>query len=333
MIQSIREAGDIEGKRVLVRVDWNVSIEEGAVTDDFRIKQSLPTLEFLKEAGAEVMLATHLDPDEASVEPLLEYVPEGMSLLPNLRNNPGEKSNSEEFARELAAEADIYVNEAFSASHREHASIVGVPKLLPSYAGFQFLREKEELENFFNPSHPLVVILGGAKFETKIPLIEKFLLLADCIFVGGALAHNFWKEEGRDIRKSLVSDGEFHTKILRESGKIILPEDPVWVGERIVDAGPKTIENLKLKIENSSSVLWNGPLGLYEEGYKEGTLSLARILGEHGEKVVVGGGDTLAALKELNISDKFKFVSTAGGAMLDFLAKGTLPGIKALERS
>lgn len=309
MFKTILEAGDLKDKRVLVRVDWNVPLKDGVVQDDFRITQSMPTLEYLKKAGAKVILMTHLESDTQSVEPLRKYVPEGMELLENLRQNPGEESNSPEFAQELASKADIYVNEAFSVSHRAHASIVGVPKLLPSYAGIEFAREVEQLSKAFNPPHPFLLILGGAKFETKLPLVEKFLNIADEIFIAGAIAKP----------ASLLS--------LVQNSKITLPLGDVAA----LDADDANIALMKEKIAPCAFVLWNGPLGKYEDGYTQGTLKLAQLLADSGKEVIVGGGDTLTAIKTLNLFDKFTFVSTGGGAMLDFLANETLPGIEALN--
>jgi phosphoglycerate kinase len=329
-LPTLESLGDLKGKRVFVRVDWNVPMQDSKVVDDFRIKQSLPTLNWLAGEGAKVILATHLEDDSASVEPLRSYVPEGMELLENLRQNPGEKSNDENFARELASKADFYVNEAFSASHRAHASLVGVPKLLPHAAGRELVSEVWHLSQAFNPEHPFLFILGGAKFETKLPLLDKFVKTADALVVCGALAHNFYRVEGIDIKNSLVSPGNFDTEALLATGKIMLPPDPKWHGDRIVDAGPETLKELETKVKEAQFVLWNGPLGAYELGFTESTLQLARMLAESGAKTVVGGGDTLAAIEELNIFDKFNFVSAAGGAMLDFLANETLPALEAL---
>ena len=330
-MKSILEAGDLKGKKVLVRVDWNVPIEDGKVVDDFRIKKSLSTLEYLKGAGAKVVIATHLEPEGTHTKLLQTYVPKGMKLLENLRANPGEESNSKEFAKELASKIDLYVNEAFSVSHRRHASIVGVPLYLPSYIGLQFALEIKELSKAFYPKKPFLLILGGAKFDTKLPLLKKFIHIADDIFVGGALANNFFKEQGVDIGRSLVSEGDFGLKELLDTGKIILPEDTIIKDGKILDAGPRTMENLKSIISASKLVLWNGPLGGYENGYKVATLALAKIISESSCESIIGGGDTLASIKELNLFDKFSFVSTGGGAMLDFLATGTLPGIEALK--
>lgn len=309
--KSIKELENLEGKRILVRVDWNVPIDGGRVVDDYRIKQSMPTLNYLLERGAKLVIATHLEPTSTSMEPFKQYLPEGVELLPNLRLNPGEEANDEGFAKSLAEKADIYVNEAFSVSHRKHASLVGVPRFLPSYAGLQFSAEVEALSKAFNPPKPFFLILGGAKFETKLPLVEKFLPSTDFIYIGGGMGN-------AASSLPLASD----PKIFFTVGDIAA-----------IDANPETILLLKEKVELSKFILWNGPLGNYESGYKEGTLELAKILAESGKEVMVGGGDTLAAIKELGLEDKFTFVSTAGGAMLDFLSAGTLPGIEALSNS
>lgn len=373
--KTILEEKNLTGKRVLVRVDWNVPLENGKVVDDYRIKQSLSTIDFLLNEGAKVIIISHLEsPDggNLSLEPVAEHLRGRLPLLfcpdligseaekavnelknsealllENLRTNEGEKNNDLTFATTLSKFAQIFVNEAFSASHRAHASIVGLPKLLPSFIGKRFKDEITELSKVFYPKKPFLFILGGAKFDTKIPLIEKFIHIADTIFVGGALAHNFFKEEGKAIGKSLISEGDFHLKEKIDSGKIMLPTDVAILNtghlrmdtidhvgpeDVIVDAGPQTVLNLREKINESSCILWNGPLGNYEKGYRQETLELARALSESGKETILGGGDTLAAIEELDIFDKFSFVSTGGGAMLDFLATGTLPGIEAIKK-
>lgn len=340
MLRSIRDVEDLKGKRVFVRVDWNVPLIEGEVRDDFRIKRSLETFKFLNEAGAKIVAASHLEPESESLEPIIKYVRknyaeyiDGAEFLENLRNDPREKENAESFVQELAAKADVFVNEAFSASHREHASIVGIAKLLPSYAGIEFMQEVEGLSKSFSPEHPFLFILGGAKFETKLPLLQKFIKIADYIFVGGALANDFFKMQGKDIGSSLTSGVNFDLESLYNTGKIIVPEDTTNLGDRIVDSGERTLEELSLRISTAKMILWNGPLGEYEKGYKKSTLELAHLIANSKAHSIVGGADTLAAIKELDLLDKFTLVSTGGGAMLDFLAKGTLPGIEALKNS
>lgn len=306
-MKSIEEAGDLSGKRAFVRVDWNVPMKEGQVLDTFRIESSMPTIALLKERGAEVIIATHLEKGEMSA--LEQFVPAGAKLLPNLRENPGEEANSMEFAKELAAQADIYVNEAFSVSHREHASIVSLPKLLPSFAGLRLTEEVKNLSKAFYPKHPFLILLGGAKIETKLPLVEKFSNLADSIFIGGAMA-------AKASEMKLDSDP-----------KIFFPTGDLAA----LDANDETLDILKEKISKANFIIWNGPLGKYEDGYTKYTYELAQALADSNAEVVVGGGDTLVAIKALSLFDKFSFVSTGGGAMLDFLAKGTLPGIEALS--
>lgn len=315
-MKSISEANIKAGDKVLVRVDWNVPIDqENNILDDSRIKASLKTIEYIKSQDGWPIIASHFGRAGISFKSVSNFaqknyplLAEGVEFLENLRKDEREENNDEGFAKELAAKADIYVNEAFAVSHRKHASIVGVPKFLPSYAGLRFMEEYQKLSEVFEPEHPFLLILGGAKFETKLPLVEKFLDIADDIFIGGAMAVKA-------------------VDLARENSKIILPEDDLAA----LDANPETIENLKFKIENSKFILWNGPLGNYEKGFIAGTSALARTLAESGKKVIVGGGDTLAAIKNLHLENKFYFVSTAGGAMLDFLAEGTLPGIEALK--
>ncbi|MEK9184698.1 MAG: phosphoglycerate kinase [Patescibacteria group bacterium] len=342
-MKSIKDIQNLKGVKVLLRLDLNVP-------NDFRIRKALPTLKYLYQNGAKTIIISHIDKTLESVAEYLnkffkitfvknyrniltelEKINDGeMILLENIRNWQEEKNNDSKFAKELASLADIYINDAFSACHREHASIVGIPKYLPSYAGFQLEEEVKYLSRCFNPLRPFMFILGGAKFDTKIPLIKKFLNIADYVFVGGALANNFLKEKGMDIGTSRVSIENFNLKDYLNNPKLILPIDFERKGNSIVDAGPKTVEELKKYINKSKFVLWNGPLGEYENGFKNPTLELAKIIAESGVQSVIGGGDTLSAISELGLEDKFTFVSTGGGAMIQYLADGTLPGIEAL---
>jgi len=385
--KTLRDIGIIAGKRVLLRLDLNVPIQNDTVTDGFRIQQSLETVNFLQKAGARIIVVAHLENKEhKSLDVVAEYAKqffpvsfvtdpwsmEGEMMLSNLangqvaiveniRNWSGEKNNDVDFAKKLAGLADIYVNEAFSVSHRAHASIVGVPKFLPSFAGFTFECEVNNLSKAFNPPHPYLFILGGAKFETKAPLIKKFLGIADDVFVGGALANDLFKAKGYNIGVSACSDKDFGFTEMLANPKLILPADvvvesadggvagkkilrkanEVQAGEKIWDDGMQTIANLVPIIKQAKFILWNGPLGMFETGYTEGTFALARAIadastsgaGASGLQSIVGGGDTLASIEQLKLSDKFTFISTAGGAMLDFLANETLPGIQALENS
>lgn len=372
--QTIRDIKNLKGKRVLLRLDLNSPIVNGGVRDDFRIIKSIPTLNFLSENGAKTVIISHLESAETrSLKTVCEFLSHYINvsfakdcfssetknaidslkegdfiLLENLRNYEGEEKNSEHFARQLASLGEIYVNDAFSVSHRNHASIVGVPKFLPSYAGILFTEEVANLSGAFNPEHPFLFALGGAKFETKIPLIEKFLKLADFVFIGGALANDFFKEKGYETGLSVLSPKKFNLEKMMASEKLLLPIDVVVKNsqgvfikragqvlkeDKILDDGPETISMLEKKLSQSKFVLWNGPLGDYEKGFKEGTIELARAIAKSGAKSIIGGGDTLAVVSKMNLENKFSFISTGGGAMLDFLANETLPGIEALERS
>ena len=353
-MRSIRQIGDIKGKIVIVRVDFNVPIKNGVVEDDFRIRAALPTINFLLEKGARLILVTHLGKDGTdSLEPVIKSFftiskanKDQVTFFENIRKFPGEIGNDPTFAQKLASMGDIYVNEAFSVSHREHASIVLLPKLLPSYAGLQLEEEVKNLSHAFeNPKHPFLFILGGAKFSTKIPLLEKYLKLADQVFIGGALANDFLKAKGYEVGQSLVDDADYNIDILLKNEKLILPVDVVVKSgdklinkkaeevkkdEIILDIGSQSVINLGALIEKSKLILWNGPLGKYENGGAKSTKEVLKFVAQSGAESVIGGGDTVALVSEMKMEDKFSFISTGGGATLDFLANGTLPGIKAL---
>jgi len=374
IMKSIKDLKSLTGKKVILRVDLNVPIKNGVVLDDFRIKKVIPTILFLQKKGAKVIIISHLGEDgKDSLLPvsvkIKKYIKEinfiqtpifsdetekrinslkngEIVLLENLRSETGEKKNSPSFARALSRYGDIFVNDAFSVSHREHASIVGITKYLPGYAGFQFMIEIENLSKVFNPSHPFLFILGGAKFETKIPLIKKFLRSADHIFIGGAIANDFFKAKGYEVGTSLVGPTNFQIPLLLKAKNLVLPIDveviknsknrftnpnDILPEENIVDVGPKTIELLKDLINKSEFILWNGPLGKYETGFGGATEEVLKIIAKSKAKSVIGGGDTAALISKLKIEDKLGFVSTGGGATLDFLSKGTLPGIRVLK--
>lgn len=359
------------GKRILVRLDLNVPIAHGKVLDDFRIRKSLPTLKFLVEQGAKIIAISHIGRDAHDTllpvaarlgEMLGEEVAFGerssssrVTLLENLRRDPREEANDEEFARELAAHGDIFVNDAFSASHRKHASIVGVPKFLPSYAGIQFALEIENLSRAFTPEHPFLFILGGAKFETKLPFLQKFTELADGVFVGGALANDILRAGGFKIGKSVAEKNPpEYLSMLASNAKLLQikdvfvesgeneekkveakKKDAVLQDDVIVDMGPETTAGIISAIRNAKFVLMNGPLGWYERGFSKATSEVLEAIaarsGQGSDFVsILGGGDTVALIDRAGIEDKFTFVSTGGGAMLDYLVDGELPGITAL---
>ena len=350
-MRSVKQIKNLKDKKVLVRVDFNVPIKNGKVFDDFKIKKALPTIKFLQRKGAEVILISHLGKDGTeSIKPvadcLKKYIKKNIILLDNIRKFPGEVKNDLNFARKLAKLGDIYVNDAFSVSHRSHASIVSLPKFLPSYAGFQLEEEIKNLSKVFKkPKHPFLCITGGAKFSTKIPLIRKYLRSADYVFVGGALSNNFLKAQGYEIGKSLVNNTNYNFKEILKNRKLILPEDIVVKSgnrlinkridkikkdEIILDIGSKTTKNLAQLVEKSKFILWNGPLGKYESSGARSTEKILRLVANSKIESIIGGGDIVALVSQMKIENEFSFISTGGGAMLDFLANGTLPGIKAL---
>jgi phosphoglycerate kinase len=371
-MKKVSQIKNLKGKRVLVRVDFNVPIDNGKVLDDFRIRKSLPTIQFLVKKGAKVILISHLgrNPSDSLNEvskivnkfvkvkfvkdvvgQLAQDAVNNMKagevvLLDNLRSEKGEKDNDKAFARKLASLADIYVNDAFPVSHRNDASIVGVPKILPSYAGLQMENEVKNLSHVLKPQHPFVVIFGGAKTETKLPLIKKYLKEADTVFVGGALSNNFFKAEGYEVGKSVLDNGAINLKPFLKNNKLILPDTVVVArgnkkktititemqsDDSILDIGIPSMRTLESVIKRAKVVLWNGPMGWYEHGYTEGTDELIKILIKAKGKVIIGGGDTSVFIERKKLGDKFTFVSTGGGATLEFLSKGTLVGIKALK--
>lgn len=365
----LSELSALKGKRVLVRADYNVPLRKEGIVDPSRIEKSFKTLRYLTRAGARVILVSHWGDGELSLKPIARaigqkfavgFAPElfgrktekmieelaagRILMLENLRSNKGEVSNNDFFALSLSKLADIYVNEAFSASHREHASIVSVPKYLPSYAGIQFEEEVRELSALGAPERPFVFILGGAKMSTKLPLIEKYLKVADTVFVAGALMNSFFREEGFEIGRSIIDKGEVDVAPFLGHKRLMLPDDIV-TEERIVkppselkkreairDIGPTSLRALKEKIKGAKTVLFNGPVGDYEKGFGETTEAIFRAMAASKAHTIVGGGDSGAILSRMRLKRGIDFVSTGGGAMIGFLATGTLPGIEALRQ-
>lgn len=377
-MKTIKQIGNIKNKVVFVRVDYNVPIVNNKVADPFRIISSIPTIDYLKKKGAKVVLIAHLEPKEGasdSLIPVARYLNRKTKikffannelgkiqdeikkmkdgevlLLENIRKFPGEKANDIKLAKDFAKMGDFYVNDAFSVSHRAHMSLVGIPKYLPSFAGFQLEKEIKNLSSALNTKkHPFVFILGGSKFSTKMPLVKKYLKNADCVFLGGALVNSFFKAMGYEVGKSLVDDTD--PKILLKlinNKKLCLPIDVMVVddkgnsrsckpnelksNESTMDVGPLSVKLLEPMLTNAKLILWNGPLGKYESSLGVvSTKSVLKILSNVKGETIIGGGDTVDLVNEMKIADKFTFVSTGGGAALDFLANGTLPGIKALR--
>ena len=305
---------DVRNKRVLVRCDFNIPLDEKEnITDDFRIKQTIPTIEYLLENEAKVILMSHLvgkrhlDVIWKRVKECLKTKAEEIVFLDNLRLDEREKENSDEFAKELASLADIYINDAFGACHREHTSIVGIPKYLPSGAGLLLEKEIKALSRVLkNPEHPLVAIIGGAKVESKAKVIEQFLEKADYLLIGGKIA--------REINMT--------------SPKLYLPVD----NNDYFDIGPKTIEVFSKIIRKAKMIIWAGPVGKFEIPlYEKGTKQIAEEISKNDKAFkVAGGGDTIFALTKFGLRDNFDHISTGGGAMLYFLSGEELPGLKAL---
>ena len=375
MLPLITTTKDFSGKRVLLRLDLNVPLEAGIVRDGYRIERSLPTIDRLRAMGARVILLSHIGKGkpEDTLSPVAKYLDQkfpvtfldqlmnhenariisGMHdgdvvLIENLRHNKGEEKNDPEFTRYLASFGDVYVNDAFAVSHRLHASIVGLPALLPSYAGMLLAEEVAHLAAAFKPQHPFLFILGGAKVSTKMPLLKKFLDTADHVFVGGAVVNNFFKVAGHKIGRSLYEESELpnlgsylsHEHLILPSDVVVKNEggsevrnvDGVNSGDMIVDVGPETIRNMEKIVASAALVVWNGPLGYYEEGFTDGTRELLSLVANSRGMSIVGGGDTVALIDEMGFLNRFSFISTGGGAMLDFLLNETLPGIDALKR-
>jgi phosphoglycerate kinase len=363
---------------VLVRAALNVPVENGQVVNSFRLRQALPTIEYLRKKGAKIILCGHIgdkgtetfEPVYKALEPLIpgiEFCPVSIGkeareavrsmhagdvlLLENLRRHRGEKLNDPEFARELASLADVFVEDSFDVCHRPHASVVGVPELLPAYAGFLVELEVKQLTKALAPKKPALAIIAGAKFSTKEPVIVSLLAAYNQLFIGGALANDFIQADGHQVGTSLVSDGDpLEMKKLLSNSRLLIPHDVIVApidttggagdavpteripaNEAVLDVGPGSIRGLAPAIASAKTILWNGTLGRYEHGYIQATKDLATMIAASRAYSVIGGGDTVAALEGLGLTKKFSFVSTGGGAMLDFLAYGTLPGLEALD--
>jgi len=388
-IRTIRDAS-LDGKRVLMRADFNVPVEKGSITDDTRIRAALPTIEYILEKKARLILMSHLgrpkgqQKEEFSLAPAAdrlsgligrpvafikdcigETAEDAVSkleagevlLLENLRFHEGETKNDEEMARSLARLGDVYVNDAFGTAHRAHASTEGVTRFLPSFAGFLIEKEVEFFSKVLeHPEKPFVAIIGGAKVSTKIAVLESLLQRCSTLVIGGGMAYSFLKAKGISIGKSMCEEEYLKTaRELLEKAKqrgvdIILPEDhlaaeefdagakPLEVsGEEIpdnligMDIGPKTVEGLRQVIAEAKTLVWNGPMGVFEfEAFAKGTLHVAEFVAECGGTTVIGGGDSVAAVNKFGLADKIDHVSTGGGASLEFLEGKTLPGIAAL---
>jgi phosphoglycerate kinase len=384
--RTIRDFDSLNGKRVLTRVDFNVPLQDGVISDDTRIRAALPTIQFALEQGAAVVLMSHLgrpkgkDPSQ-SLRPVAQRLsallgrpvrfaedcvgpeveaqarslqPGEVMLLENLRFHKEEEKNDPEFAKQLAALGDVYVNDAFGSAHRAHASVEAVAHFLPAAAGFLMEKEIKFLGKVLSdPERPLVVLLGGAKISDKLPVINNLMNLADKIMIGGGMANTFLKAEGYELGDSLVEDNAIEQArelLLCCSGKLMLPVDvvvadafsndansqTVTVGQikpgwRALDIGPHTVEKYRNQLQNARMIVWNGPMGVFEfPKFAVGTREIAKAIAESSAISIIGGGDSVAAIEQAGLADRITHISTGGGASLEFLEGKTLPGIAAL---
>lgn len=373
MLKTIREIENLENKRVFLRADFNVPIKNGQITDNNRIKESLPTIKYLLNKGAKVIIGSHLgrpktpgDP-ETSMKPVAlelekllghqikksNYVtgeettylmdslqPGEVLILENLRWCPGEEEGNEEFAKELAKLADIYVNDAFAVSHRPHASVFTITKFLPSFAGFLIEKEVENLSKLLGKvDRPFILVMGGAKIADKIEVIDNLADKVDKILVGGAMANTLMAARGDEMSKSLYEPevlDQASEYLKKYQDKIVLPEDKVKDqvegGFSYMDIGPKTIDNFTSIIKKARTVFWNGNMGYSEDKrFALGTNAVAHAVADNNDCFsVIAGGDTVGAIENLNIKNEISFVSTGGGAALEFLSGIKLPGLGVL---
>lgn len=382
---------DIKGKRVFIRADFNVPLDDNLrITDDRRIRSTLPTINYAIDEGARVILASHLGRPKGKVDPRFSLAPvakrlqrlldkevifcqdcighqadnlvtkmkEGdVLLIENLRFHPGEEKNDEEFARALSKLADYYVNDAFGTAHRAHASIVGIPKFLPSAAGFLLKREIEYLKGIvINPVRPFVAILGGAKVSGKIGVLENLVDKVDKVIIGGGMAYTFIKSMGYEVGDSLVETEmldlaeRIRARLIKNNVKFYLPVDCVIAqsieagsetkivttqeipkGWRALDIGPASVKLFSEVIQDAKTIIWNGPMGVFEvDAFSRGTFAVAHAVSDAYALTIVGGGDTDLAVHRAGVSDSISFISTGGGASLQLLEGKELPGIAAL---
>lgn len=387
--QSIRDV-DVRGKRVFVRVDFNVPMQNGVITDDTRIRAALPTVRYLLDHGAAVILASHLGRPKGTVVeamrlgPVAERlsqllgrpvhtVPDSIGseteqaakalrpgevlLLENLRFHREEEQNDPAFARRLASLGDLYVNDAFGTAHRAHASTAGIADYLPAVSGLLMERELDALGRVLeNPARPLAALIGGAKISSKIGVLHHLLAVADCFLIGGGMANTLLKADGVNVGSSLVEDDKLNAarefldaareakrhvqlpvdvvvaeKVETGAAARIVSVDAVSGADKIVDIGPRTVTQFKDVLHDAGTVVWNGPMGVFEiPEFARGTQEIARALANSDGEVIVGGGDSIAAVEQAGVADRMAHISTGGGASLEFLEGRELPGVAVL---
>lgn len=367
-LPTLEDLGDLNGRRVLVRADFNVPLQGGEITDDLRIRAALPTLNHLQSAGAHVTACSHLGRPKGAPDPAFSMAPvrarlaelaPGVDLLENLRFDPGETANDPAFVARLIEGQDAYVNDAFGASHRAHASIVGPPRHLPSAAGRLLAKEVEVLGGLRDhPRRPFIAVLGGAKVSDKIGVIDALLQVVDGLIIGGGMAFTFLKAQGHQIGASLLEESQvdYCASLLASGAPIHLPHDITalgpdgrigepeaggevrqagvdlpdgWMG---LDIGPGTAAAFGDLVGEARTVLWNGPMGVFEDPrFAAGTRHIAHCMAESTGFTVVGGGDSAAAVKAFGLDTEMSHVSTGGGASLELIEQGDLPGLQALR--
>lgn len=371
-MRPITAAEHLKGKYVIVRSSLNAPVVDGVVTNDYRVQKALPTLRYLHEAGARTILVAHIgrDPQE-TLKPVYDVLETHLPvqwggaigsaqcmqrrnlmndgdilMLENTRQDGRYTDIDEAYDEEMAALGEVFVFDAFAVAHRAQASTTGLMQHLPSYAGLTFMAELQQLTAVMTPTSPSLFILGGAKFDTKMPLVEKYLDTYNHVFIGGALVNDVLLAKGYEVGTSLLSDTSLAGASFLDNPKLLLPVDLIVDGgargrvtcdlnqvqpdEAILDAGPKTVAMLREYIQSAATILWNGPFGNYEGGYIDATEAVAKLIANSDAFSVVGGGDTVAAIEKLGINDQFSHVSIGGGAMLAYLEHGSLPTIEAL---
>ncbi len=385
-IKSIRKYNKIKGKRVLLRAGLNVPIKNGKVADDFRLKKQLATIRYLRIQGAKIVIIGHLGrptggvySSKYSLLPVVKYFEKKLNtkinfvagkidikstsvianmregdivVMDNLRFNKGEKTNSRIFAKTLASLADIYVNDAFANSHRKHASMNAIKMRMPSFAGLLLEQEVKNLQALIRPKKPLIVILGGAKIATKLPLVNQFKNKAHRIIIGGALANNFLKARNYEVGKSLIDKGSLSFAKAYKKENILLPVDVVVArddntnkgfikkisdierDDYIFDIGPETVKLYASVIKKAKTIIWNGPMGFFEtRAFRHGSIGISQAVAARSRGVcfgVVGGGETVEVLKTTKLENNIDWVSTGGGAMLAYLGKKEMPGLSKI---